>query len=737
MESQSGLSFSIPTTTGENLSPEGSSEGSAVAESANSVKPPSRRRAAEKNRRLTTNTFFDQLVTLLSITGGDSDIHRKQDKASILCSARNYVRFYHDLSTFHSSSSATIHTPTTDAFRIPTTSSPSASVDSAQRKVDPRRLRCHNSGMLMEHLLQACNGFLLVTVPPGRVMYSSKSTLSCLGVSPSAIAGQLLSAILCQEDVHRVLEPPSPRQLPPGVHNAQPIIPRPRRNAHCKFHKTSGLTTLKSVPLSSTCNTYLRQWNNSLEASSDAGKGSLTESTTSYEYCHIIVATNSSLSFLDSEIAMDEEFKFEMRISKGGRIIEIQKHAAIAIGYTTMELVGASVFDFVHPYHVVAFSEAIESCTIQGCGTTNLYRFFTKGGQWLWCAARGFIACNPWNHDMDHIVLEIKILGTNQVDLQLRNSVDVLFLPRSDESEWQGLCVTAEPPVAQEMAPASTPPRAQESTEDVEIMQRKLKELEKELQMKNSALFDSQIQLLEQQNLLNQERKKFLDLTETLVKELHSPAQHTTTGYSYCKEPHYVEASGYSPLTTHHYTQITQQATPLYEHQTAPPYVKQTTAALHLQQTAPHFQQTSPHLQQTSPHLQQTSLHLQQTALHLQQTSPHLRESSPAPHLQQSSPSPHLQRSSPTPHLQRSSPTPHLQQSSPTPHLQQSSPSPHQTPFPPASMFCSSTQPGMVRPVGKMSDIDTIGDMGLDFIAELCGDQLLQTFPANLQDPNT
>ena len=769
MASHSAGSSTGPTSVSESLSPAGSSEGSAVAESVNSVRPPSRRRTAEKNRRRTTNTFFDQLVTLLSITSGDGDIQKKQDKASILCSARNFVRFYHDLSTFHGSPLAALPAPTPPGtFRQPPSASPHppASVDTTKHKVDPKKLRCHNSGMLMEHVLQACNGFLLVMVPPGRIMYSSKTTLSSLGVSPSALAGQLLSTILCQEDVHQVLEPPSPRQLPAELHNGQRIIAHPRTRARYEFQRSYGLTTTGSMPLSSTCSSYLRQWTDSTSTSNDSGAVSYTDSNLSYDYCHILVAINGSLSFLDSELAMDEDFKFEMRISKEGRIIEVQKHAAIAIGYTTMELIGTSVFDFIHPYHVVSFGEAIQSCTTRGCGTTNLYRFFTKGGQWLWCAARGFIACNPWNHDTDHIVLEMKIMGTNQVDSQLRNSIDLMCMPRSDEPEWCGLCIANEQPVIQE----PPPPRIQGSTASVDGMQKRLKELEKELQIKNSALFDSQIQLLEQQNLLNQERKKFLDLTETLVKEFHPGAQPTTTtAYAYCKDPNLVEASR-SPSLTHHYTQVMQQASPLHVQQTtaasllqqtsqhlqqSTPHLQQTsphlqqtsprfqptTAATFLQQTSPHPQQTSPHLQQTSPHLQQTSQHLQQTSPHLQQTPPSLQQTSPhlqqltaatllqqtSPHLQQNSP--HLQQTTAPTLLQQTSP--HLQQTTTATLLQQTTPS--QSSSPP---YCFPTQPEVTLPDKKMSSMDTM-DVGLDFIAEFCGDHLFQTLPTNLHDPNT
>ena len=680
-------SFSVLTPTNDCPSPDCSSESSVTAAPGGFVGPPSRRRTAEKNRRLTTNTFFDQLVTLLSITGGDSDIHKKQDKASILCNARNFVRFYHDLSTFHGSPSAALPTAVAGDFRVSTASaSPPNPTDCAQRQVDPRNLRCHNSGVLMEHLLQTCNGFLLVTVPPGRVMYSSNSLLSSLGVSPSTFAGQLLSNILCQEDVQRILALPSPRQLPENTHSGQQIVAYPRSRARYGFHRNSSITTVGSTPQYFTCSTYLRQWNDSLTTSN--------ESTLSYSHCHILVGTNNSLSFPDSPLAMDEEFKFEMRVSKGGRIIEVQKHATVAIGYTTVELIGASVFDFVHPYHVVAFGEAIQSFTTRGCGSTNLYRFFTKGGQWLWCAARGFIACNPWNHDTDHLVLEIKILGTNQVDSQLRNATDPMCQPRSDEPEWCGLGVAAQPPVAQEVAPVPTTPKAQESTADVNSMQQRLKQLEEELRIKNSALFNSQIQLLEQQNLLNQERKKFFDLTDVLVKELHPPTQPSSTGYS-CKDPHHVEASGHPPPTGH-YTQALQQAA-----------------------TLPHGHQPA-----AAPHLHQPA------------AAPHLHQPTVASHLHQPTVAPHLHQPTVAPHLHQPTVAPHLHQPTVAPHLHQPTVAPYKPSLPPSSMYCSNTHPVTGLPGDKMTSMDTL-DLGLDFIAELCGDQVFQTFPTNHQEPST
>lgn len=540
--------------------------------SADSVGPPSRRRTAEKNRRLTTNTFFDQLVTLLSITGGDSDVHKKQDKASILCNARNFVRFYHDLSTFHGSPSASLPVPSADRRIPPSNASSPAPPGTARRKVDPRKLKCHNSGTLMDHLLHTCNGFLLIIVPPGCVMYSSNTILSSLGVTPAMVAGQLLSTVLGREDAQHIIDPSSSTLFPKKTQDGQQIICYPRSRARYRFHRSAGITTAIPEPLYFSCSTYLRRWKDSTASSSEASMSSSTTSAAPFSHCHILVGTSDSLAFPDSSLAMDDAFKFELRVSKGGRIIEVQRHAAIAIGFTTMELIGASVFDFVHPYHVTAFGDAIQSFTTRGCGTTNLYRFFTKGGQWLWCATRGFIACNPWNHDIDHIVLEVKILGTNQVDSQLRNSTDPLYQPRSDEPEWCGQCVPPQPPVViQELAPAPTPPRPPESNPAMNSMQQRLKELEKELQMKNSALFDSQIQLLEQQNMLNQERKKFLDLTEVLVKELHPPAQPTAPGYAYCKEPLHMEASGYPPPTPHHYGQIMPQPPALSPHPSLPP----------------------------------------------------------------------------------------------------------------------------------------------------------------------
>ena len=87
----------------------------------------------------------------------------------------------------------------------------------------------------------------------------------------------------------------------------------------------------------------------------------------------------TSLTPVDLPIGTNNvNFEFELRVSKEGRIISIDKHAILLIGFSTSEIIGTLFFDYVDPYHLSDVSESISTFAKTGLGTTTPYRLITK-----------------------------------------------------------------------------------------------------------------------------------------------------------------------------------------------------------------------------------------------------------------------------------------------------------------------------------------------------------------------
>ena len=114
------------------------------------------------------------------------------------------------------------------------------------------------------------------------------------------------------------------------------------------------------------------------------------------------------------------DYSFNIRIEKNGIIASVDAHAAILLGYTVKEIVDMSVFDFIHPYHVNVFGDAISKMIENGFAETKPYRLMTKGGKWIWCQSRCIISANWWTNDAEYGILKTKLIPPYQLPVMQR-----------------------------------------------------------------------------------------------------------------------------------------------------------------------------------------------------------------------------------------------------------------------------------------------------------------------------
>ena len=598
--------------------------------------PTPRRRITEKKRRLVTNSFFDELVVVLSlIKGPECENPRKLDKVSILQQTRNLVKFFHDLS---------VHQQELDGNKV---------IHGDISKTLPFL----KTGAVFELLLDTLNGFVLVVMSSGRIVHASNNTICTLGCRPSIVIGQHASSWMHQEDAVKVLRP----KTPPSNPGMTATIGYPVTSFQCRFklQGTYDVSVNGALPSSQlapyNCSIYSREC--SLEDQDVEDIADPPPCKKKGDHCVVVVASSKSLAYSDAPIQSDEsEFCFELRITQEGTILSISSHSALVLGFTEAEIIGSSIFEYVYPYHVTAFGQSISVFLQNGYGATNPYRILTKGGQWVWCVTRGFIGCNPWSNEPDHILLHMRVIGTDHINPQQRDWTNFTYLPEmkaTPKSEVQNETPQSTPsqviptripstPIATPHIPSSpmavpqipsspiaippipstpmavpqipsspigtpripsssisadqipptqmptpqvapaqigppqvtlnkvsmaqatptqttpppatpTPPSKPPSSVVVvnqgsslsstslneEKMAERVKMLEKELSSKNAELFESQKRLLEQQNLLGQERKRFFELTETLVRQYNvfQDYQFQSSKYPYSQPP--------------------------------------------------------------------------------------------------------------------------------------------------------------------------------------------------------
>ena len=520
------------------------------------------RKDSEQRRRHMMNQYFEELVTLLSMIG-DRVTPKKMDKASTLHEAVRMIRQYYDL----------------DKCAVP--------LDPPQYK--PGFL---SRGEVMEYILDSMNSFLMFVSENGRILYCTELITSCTGHMPSRLIGQSIYDCINIEDeiiIRSLFNPPSNVEGTP-IENS-PIIAYPSKMFHCRFKLFSNDPAMMTTCREFSCLSYLRQWREVQEDTSPPSPGS-SDNRSANQCSSCILLLGKLLNNekpLDQPITTnDVNFQFDMRVSKEGKILEIDKQASLVLGYTSSDLAGSSFFDYIHPYHLEKVGEAIEMFVGKGIGVSQPYKFVSKNGRYLWVVSKGYLSYNPWNHKPDHILLENKILGCDEVLPEYRFKEDQQKLPEkemNDTSEpalkkekfMENIESTASPTITSnshipslipesiisehpsqhpfqytqvpstaphytyassmsvpDAAPLGTPmtsnfPTINGLTNDFDTSVNPLHDIRQELERRNQELFELQKKMFEQQKLFEQERHQFYHITNQVMNYIGNQGASTST----------------------------------------------------------------------------------------------------------------------------------------------------------------------------------------------------------------
>ena len=447
------------------MSPSPSEDDSSVA----SPKQRGGRKESEQRRRVMMNQYFDELIALLSMLS-ERCIPKKMDKATTLHEAVQCIQVYSDL-TSKPENTLTLDIGKSTKISTKAPKSPSQSQTDTSTEGSGTVQGLHTVGELLHFFLDAHDAFLLVVSDSGRVLFSTELVTSLLGHMQTRLVGQNFFDFLHEND-HKLFQDllKSDQGGCEGVKlKDRPIIAFPPKLVHCHIKLYAGETGYFPQYLQFKSVVYLRKWEKDRSAEGDMSPASpdpsLSDSSYSNDHenqsCLVMIGKlPTSLSMVDLPVGTnDVNFEFDMRVSREGRVIDIDKHAVTVLGFTTSEIIGTSFFDYIDPYHLTEISEGMSTFLSDGLGTTTPYRFLTKGGRSIWLISKGYLSYNPWNNKPDHILLTNRILGCDQVLPEHRFFRSRRLMPDLEGNESYSLNIPvsrAASPPPQPMATSTT-----------------------------------------------------------------------------------------------------------------------------------------------------------------------------------------------------------------------------------------------------------------------------------------
>ena len=392
------------------------------------------RKESEQRRRVLMNQYYDELVILLSMVS-ERTIPKKMDKASTLHEAVRCLRIYAEL------------TPPgkTPLLKPKGKSKKGGSKVAKDLGIEGLYPHLISSGEALQSFLDAHDTFLILVSDSGHILYATELITALLGHMQTRLVGQNIFDYILESEKALLLDMFDPGDATPSLLTPPngKVLSYPVRSLHCHFKLYTGETGSLTQHLPFTCLSYLRRWKDTDEPGSppmspfmelnNSGGGGENESfplpggggglVNPWQQSYVVLLGKlpTNLTLLDLPLGVnDVNFNFDMRVSKKGNIINVDSHAVLVLGFTVSEIVGSHFFDYVDPYHLLDVGERMGDIYTNTRGSTNPYRFQTKGGRYVWLLSKGYLSYNPWNHKPDHILLSSRVLGCDHVVPEFR-----------------------------------------------------------------------------------------------------------------------------------------------------------------------------------------------------------------------------------------------------------------------------------------------------------------------------
>ncbi|XP_017780183.1 PREDICTED: single-minded homolog 1-like isoform X2 [Nicrophorus vespilloides] len=362
---------------------------------------------AARSRREKENTEFTELAKLLPLPAA---ITSQLDKASVIRLTTSYLKMRQ-----------VFPDGLGDAWGAP------------QQSNNPREYPIKELG---SYLLQTLDGFIFVVAPDGKIMYISETASVHLGLSQVELTGNSIYEYIHpadHEEMNAVLSPSSTSASGPhkDFEDYRAFFIRMK----CVLAKrNAGLTNGGYKVIH--CSGYLK-----------------VKQTSPYEnfYQNMgLVAVGHSLPpSAITEIKLHRNM-FMFRASLDMKLIFLDARVAQLTGHEPQDLIEKTLYQYVPPADAPVLRFAHQQLLFKGQVTTKYYRFFAKGGGWVWLQSYATIVHNS-RSSRPHCIVSVNFVLTEVEFKQLLlNSTQ--GVPREEESS-----PTEEKPIS----PKANPPKYQ------------------------------------------------------------------------------------------------------------------------------------------------------------------------------------------------------------------------------------------------------------------------------------
>nr|VAX54239.1 clock circadian regulator b [Squalius carolitertii]VAX54241.1 clock circadian regulator b [Squalius pyrenaicus] len=352
------------------------------------------RNKSEKKRRDQFNVLIKELGTMLP------GITRKMDKSTILQKSIDYLCKQKENA---------------------------AQSESSEIKQDwkPPFLSNEEFTQLM---LEALDGFFLVMLTDGNIIYASESVTSLLEHLPSDLVGQNLLNFLPMgehEEVYKALAShPDIEKLNSDYHKSKnqmefcchilrgSVDPtKPPVYEYVKF--IGNFKSLANMP-NATRNGLEGVLQRSLQPAFDD------------PVCFIATVRLAKPQFIKEMCMVEEPYEeFTSRHSLEWKFLLLDHRAPPIIGYMPFEVLGTSGYDYYHVDDLHSLAKCHEHLMQFGKGKSCYYRFLTKGQQWIWLQTNYYITYHQWNSRPEFIVCTHTVVSYAEVRAERRREMGI------------------------------------------------------------------------------------------------------------------------------------------------------------------------------------------------------------------------------------------------------------------------------------------------------------------------
>lgn len=352
------------------------------------------RNKSEKRRRDQFNVLIKELGTLLPANT------RRMDKSTILQKSIDYLRKHKEIA---------------------------AQSESSEIRQDwkPPFLSNEEFTQLM---LEALDGFFLVILTDGNVIYVSESVTSLLGHLPSDLVDQnLLNFLPVGEhtDVYKALS------SHPEGENLSPEYLKTKGQLEFCCHMLRGSVNPKEPPVYEYVKFIgnFKSLNNMPRISRNGLEGVLQRSlhpAFDDHVCFVATVRLAKPQFIKEMCTVEEpNEEFTSRHSLEWKFLLLDHRAPPIIGYLPFEVLGTSGYDYYHVDDLESLAKCHEHLMQFGKGKSCYYRFLTKGQQWIWLQTHYYITYHQWNSRPEFIVCTHTVVRYSDVRTEQRKEMGI------------------------------------------------------------------------------------------------------------------------------------------------------------------------------------------------------------------------------------------------------------------------------------------------------------------------